>query len=286
MRNTSFSSENPEINLSPENDLNNGDTMSIAVLSGKGGVGKTNLALNIARTLYKEGDPVLVMDCDLGLANLDVLLGLDTQYNLHDVIAGRVEAHDAIASIEGESFDFIPAASGQPELIQMDDDSLGLLFEQLAPSLADYRYLFLDLGAGISPTVLSFASLAHIRIIVISPEPTSITDGYAVMKVLNTRYGFTDFKILVNQVTSKQEFELAAQRLCGATEHFLGFSPGILGFVQQDKTVMDAVRQQVPFTRLNPDSPASRNVAEIAAKIKGLRAGLTEVIKQGPVLIR
>ncbi|MBQ4133271.1 MAG: AAA family ATPase, partial [Desulfovibrionaceae bacterium] len=228
MKNTSFSSEN--IKAKPRQ---NGDTMSVAILSGKGGVGKTNLALNIARMLYLNNDPVLLMDCDLGLANLDVLLGLDTAYNLHDVISGRVEATEAMVSIEGDSFDFIPAASGQPELVQMDDDSLELLFSQMAPCLENYRYLFLDLGAGISPTVLSFASLAHVRIIVVSPEPTSITDGYAVMKVMNSRYGLTDFQILINQVNSKQEFELASQRLCGATQHFLGFAPNILGFVQQ-----------------------------------------------------
>ncbi|MBQ4132358.1 MAG: MinD/ParA family protein, partial [Desulfovibrionaceae bacterium] len=99
-------------------------------------------------------------------------------------------------------------------------------------------------------------------------------------------YGLTDFQILINQVNSKQEFELASQRLCGATQHFLGFAPNILGFVQQDKAVMDAVRKQEAFTKLTPDCPASKNVREIADKIKGLRLGLTEAIKNGPVLFR
>ena len=281
MKNTSFSSENIKNSPAPDS----GNTMSVAILSGKGGVGKTNLALNIARMLYKSGESILLMDCDLGLANLDVLLGLDTEYNLHDVIAGRVKAEEAIISIEGNGFDFIPAASGQPELIQMDEDSLGLLFSEMAPCLKNYRYLFMDLGAGISPTVLNFASMAHVRIIVVSPEPTSITDGYAVMKVLNSRYGLTDFNILINQVNSKQEFELASQRLCGATQHFLGFVPSVLGFVQQDKSVMDAVRQQAPFTKLTPESPASKNVKSIATKIKKLRSGLSESIKKGPLLL-
>jgi len=260
------------------------DTMSVAILSGKGGVGKTNLALNIARMLYKDHEPALLMDCDLGLANIDVLLGLHAEYTLHDVISHRVTAKQALVQIEDNGFDFIPAASGIPELIQLDDDSMALLFSQIEPLLNNYKYLFLDLGAGISPTVLSIAKLAHVRIIVITPEPTSITDGYAVMKVLNAQYGLTDFHILINQVSNKQEYELASRRLCEATSHFLGFIPKTIGFVQQDKIVLEAVIEQIPFTKLNPVSPASKNVLEIAHQIKRLRPDLAELIKNGPIL--
>ena len=260
------------------------DTMSVAILSGKGGVGKTNLALNIARILYKNNEPTLLMDCDLGLANIDVLLGLRADYTLHDVLSQKIEPENALVTIEEKGFDFIPAASGIPELTHIDEDSLALLFSELEPILHNYKYLFLDLGAGISPTVLSFARLAHVRIIVVTPEPTSITDGYAVMKVLTSQYGLTDFHILVNQVSSKTEFELASSRICGATSHFLGFTPKVIGFVQQDKAVLEAVIEQTPFTKLTPDSAASKNVIEIAKKLENLRKELAGVIQAGPIL--
>ena len=259
-------------------------TMSVAILSGKGGVGKTNLALNIARVLYKNNAPSLLMDCDLGLANIDVLLGLRAEHTLHDMLAQKIEPEKALVAIEENGFDFIPAASGIPELTQIDEDSLALLFDEIEPLLQNYKYLFLDLGAGISPTVLSFARLAHVRVIVVTPEPTSITDGYAVMKILNSQYGLTDFHILVNQVSSKAEFKLASSRICGATTHFLGFTPKIIGFVQQDKVVLEAVIEQVPFTKLNPDSAASKNVLEIAKNLESLYTELTDLIQAGPVL--
>ena len=284
MKNTSFSSENTDNQLSKKSRSLCDNTMSVAILSGKGGVGKTNLALNIARMLYLKNEPALLMDCDLGLANIDVLLGLHAQHNLHDVISNQIEAHEAIVPIEENGFDFIPAASGLPELIQLDEDSIALLFSQLDSCLPNYRYLFMDLGAGISSTVLSFASIAHARIIVITPEPTSITDGYAVMKVLNAQHGITDFHILINQVSNRQEYELASRRLCEATSHFLGFTPKIIGFVQQDQAVLDAVIEQTPFTRKNPQSPASKNVIEIAEQIRRLRTSLANQIKNGPIL--
>lgn len=286
MKNTSYSSgntakkmtQNLEMNI-PERNVPN--TMSVAILSGKGGVGKTNLALNIARMLYLKNEPSLLLDCDLGLANLDVLLGLNVKHTLHDILADQIEPEQAVIAIEENGFDFIPAASGLPELISMDEDQLSLLFTQLEPILSSYKYLFLDLGAGISSTVLSFANFAHVRVVVITPEPTSITDGYAVMKVLNTKYGLTDFHILVNQVASKGEYELASRRICEATSHFLGFTPKILGFVQHDKAVLDGVIKQTPFTKLAPESVASKNVQEIAEQISRIRPSLKHLIEKG-----
>lgn len=264
--------------------MNTNDTMSIAVLSGKGGVGKTNLALNIARTMYKDNAPSLLLDCDLGLANIDVILGLNVNHTLHDVMMDQVDTRDAIVAIEENGFDFLPAATGLPELSEMDTESLALLFSRLEPYLTPYKYLFMDLGAGISPTVLSFASIAHMNIIVITPEPTSITDGYAVIKILKAQYNITEFNILINQVTSKQEYELASKRICEATMHFLGIKPNVLGFVQQDKAVQEAVLKQTPFTKYAPSSAAARNVQAIAAQIKRIRQNKQHQIKKGAIL--
>ena len=245
-------------------------TMSIAVMSGKGGVGKTNLALNMARMLSLANHPSLLLDCDLGLANIDVLLGLNTNHTLQDVVHNDIHPKDAIINIEN-GLDFLPAASGLSELVDMDSDMQALLFQRLTPYLDAYNYLFLDLGAGISATTLSFASMAHVRIVVVTPEPTSITDGYAVMKVMNAQYGIKNFHVLVNHVQDKKEYVLASQRVCEACAHFLGFRPQVLGQVSQDNAVINAVMSQKPFTLNAPHCSASKNVQTIAHRLIELR---------------
>lgn len=245
-------------------------TMSIAIMSGKGGVGKTNLALNLARMLSLANHPSLLLDCDLGLANLDVLLGLNTNYTLQDVVHNDILPEEAIVNIE-QGLDLLPAASGRSELVDMDDDMQTLLFHRLTPHLTAYNYLFLDLGAGISSTTLSFASLAHVRVVVITPEPTSITDGYAVMKVMHAQYGIKHFHVLVNQVQNKNEYELASRRICDACDHFLGFRPQVLGGVSQDNAVINAVMNQKPFTLNAPSCPASKNMQTLAQRLIELR---------------
>ena len=245
-------------------------TMSIAVMSGKGGVGKTNLALNLARMLSLANHPSLLLDCDLGLANIDVLLGLNTNYTLQDVVHNDIPPKEAIINIE-QGLDFLPAASGLSELVDMDSDNQALLFQRLTPHLESYNYLFLDLGAGISSTTLSFANLAHVRIVVITPEPTSITDGYAVMKVMNAQYGIKNFHVLVNQVQNKNEYDLASKRICEACNHFLGFRTQVLGQVSQDNAVSNAVMSQKPFTLNAPNCSASKNIHTLAQRLIEIR---------------
>ena len=162
-------------------------TLSVAVVSGKGGVGKTNLALNLGYALHKAGHPVMLMDCDLGLANLDVLLGLAPDKTLQDMLQPGVTSAEVVLPIEPGGFDFLPSASGVPELIDLDEDLQRLLFSKLTSIIGSYEYLLMDLGAGISRTVLSFAAMAQERLVVITPEPTSLTDGYAMIKVLQDR---------------------------------------------------------------------------------------------------
>ena len=255
-------------------------TMSIAIMSGKGGVGKTNLALNLARMLSLASHPALLVDCDLGLANVDVLLGLDTTLTLQDVVNSDANPKDVIMNIE-KGFDLLPAASGLPGLVEMDNDMQALLFHRLSSCMEAYNYLFLDLGAGISPAILSFASMAHMRIVIITPEPTSITDGYAVMKVMNAQYGIKDFHVLVNQVESKWEYDLASKRICEACNHFLGFRPQVLGQISQDKAVLNAVLRQVPFTLNAPNCPASKNVQTVAQRLIELRLEKKTEIQKG-----
>lgn len=140
----------------------------------------------------------------------------------------------------------------------MDSDLRALLFQRLNPLLSSYEYLLMDLGAGITPTVLAFAAMARIRVVVVTPEPTSLTDSYALMKVLSTQHNVKDFYIIVNQAEDKTEETSTYNRLATACERFLGFTPQFLGGICQDKMVPESVRKQTPLMKHAPNSRAAK----------------------------
>ena len=259
-------------------------SLSVAILSGKGGVGKTNLALNLSYALFRAGHKVLLMDFDVGLANVDVLLGLSPDKNLQDLFRPGVTAEEVMQTVESGGFDFLPAASGVPELLEMDDDMREILFQKLNHALDGYDYLMLDLGAGISQTVLSVAAMSHLRVLVVTPEPTSLTDTYAVIKVLFTRYGISDFHILVNQVDSLADTKATYGRLASACQHFLGFSPELLGGVRTDPALPDAVRRQIPLLRHAPRCPAAQDILTAAVRLHRIRQTRQRALHDLPVL--
>ncbi len=264
--------------------INPNTSLSVAILSGKGGVGKSNLALNLSYALFRAGHRALLMDFDVGLANVDVLLGLSPEKNLQDLFRPEVTAAEVMVPVEQGGFDFLPAASGVPELLEMDDDMREILFQKLNASFSAYDYLMLDLGAGISQTVLSVAVMSHVRVLVVTPEPTSLTDTYAVIKVLHTQYGITDFHILVNQVESAADTKTTYGRLSAACQHFLGFAPELLGGVRSDPALPDAVRRQIPLMRHAPRSPAAQDILSAAVKLHRIRQSRQEALRDMPVL--
>lgn len=259
-------------------------TLSVAILSGKGGVGKTNLALNLSYALFRANHRVLIMDFDVGLANVDVLLGLSPEKNLQDLFRPEVTAQDVMLGIEPNGFDFLPAASGVPELLEMDDDMREVLFQKLNMVFSGYDYLMLDLGAGISPTVLSVAAMSHLRVLVVTPEPTSLTDSYAVIKVLRTQYGIEDFHILVNQAANAAEAKTTFARLDAACQRFLNIGLQFLGGVRSDPALPDAVRHQIPLLRHAPGCPAAKDILSGAVKLHKLREQRREHLRELPVL--
>jgi len=178
---------------------------------------------------------------------------------------------DIVVGIEPEGFDFLPAASGVPELVELDEDIQGLLLEKLKVLASEYDFLVLDLGAGISKTVLSFAAIAHLPVMVVTPEPTSLTDSYAMMKVLQNRHGLGDFRVVVNQVSSAEEGKVTFERLKAACRKFLGLEIRYLGCVHQDAMVIEAVRRQVPLMKLAPDSQAARDILVLAQRLQNHR---------------
>lgn len=258
-------------------------TLSIAVASGKGGVGKTNLALNLGFALHELGQTLVLLDADLGLANLDVLLGLSPEKNLQDLL-GDATAENVVVPLAKEGFVFLPSASGVAELVELDEDVRALLLGKLDALFRQYDFLLLDLGAGISPTVLSFAAMPQERIVVITPEPTSLTDSYALIKVLCTQHQVRNFQIIVNMAESDKEAKSAFNRLAQACERFLTLPISLLGVVHRDPMVTESVRHQVPFMKFAPTCQAAQDIREIAKKIMERRIKLRDLISRTPIL--
>lgn len=264
--------------------VNPNHTLSLSILSGKGGVGKTNLALNLAYALHKASHRMLIMDFDVGLANVDVLLGLSPEKNLQDLLKEGVMPRDVVVPVEAEGLDLLPAASGVPELLELDEDMRDQVFGKLNTVLGKYDCVLFDLGAGIGKTVLSLAAMTRERLLVVTPEPTSLTDGYAVIKVLKTQYGITDFLLVVNQVASFKEAQTTFERLHSACKRFLDLDITFLGAVRTDATMIDAVRNQVPLIKYAPQCRASQDILGLAIKLARHRSQFRPLLEQTPIL--
>ena len=259
-------------------------TLSVAILSGKSGVGKTNITLNLACALHQTGFRALLMDCDMGLANLDVLLGITPEANMQDALLGERTLEEVISPLEPGGFDVLPASSGVPEMNDLSPEMRDLLLERLKPVLGRYDYIFMDLGAGISETVQTFAALAASRIVIITPEPTSLTDSYALLKVLHARFGLCDFMVVVNQAASARKAQTAFDKLHGACRHFLHFEPVLLDHVRFDDKLPEAVCRQQPLLRYAPGCPAAQDFQTLATRLQKIRLGMADWLGPRDVL--
>jgi flagellar biosynthesis protein FlhG len=236
----------------------------IAVSSGKGGVGKTNSVVNLAVAFALIGKKVLLMDADLGLGNIDILLGLAPKYNLGDLIKGDKSIEEVV--VEGPAgIKILPATSGVQELTELATEERLALSAHIEAMDIDIDILIIDTGAGISSNVLFFNVAAQEILIVVTPEPTSLTDAYALMKVLLMKHGERHFKLLVNTVKSKREGLEVYRKISLAAERFLNISLDYVGCVLYDENVLKAVVQQKAVLDIFPRSRASMCYKEIAA---------------------
>lgn len=243
----------------------------ITVTSGKGGVGKSSASINLALQYRKLGKKVIILDADFGLANVEVMFGVIPQYNLSDILYKGKELKDII--MEGpEGVGFISGGSGIAKMVNMDNEQIKRLVYKLTEleQLADV--IIVDTGAGIAPSVLEFVAASPEVILVTTPEPTSITDAYALLKALNMFPGFdkndTKIKVLCNKVNSVNEGRNLFEKLNMVVSRFLNINLTMLGCIPQDYSVTKAVMKQKPVSMMYPTSPATRAFEEVVRNLE------------------
>jgi flagellar biosynthesis protein FlhG len=242
------------------------DARVISITSGKGGVGKTSIVANLGYAFDKLGKKVLVLDADLGLGNLDVLLGLAPKYNLSHVITGEKTIEEILIS-GPRNMKILPASSGIQELTQLTKEQKIQILTQLDHLIDSVDILLIDTAAGISSNVMDFNATAQEIVVVVSPEPTSITDAYALMKVLSLKYSEKVCKLLVNMTTRPDEGREVYRQLHLVTDRFLDICIEYLGCIQYDDKVTRGVRSQKIVSELYPDTHVSRCFKDLARKI-------------------
>ena len=240
-------------------------TRTIVITSGKGGVGKTSLSVSLAIAIAQDGKSVTLLDADLGLANINVILGIIPKYNLYHVIKGKKKLKDIIIEVP-EGIKIIAGASGFQQLANLDVKQRDEFINSIS-ELANDDFLIVDTGAGISQNVLSFVMAADEVIVVTTPEPTAITDAYGIIKAIASQSNEKHIKLIVNRAQSVAEGKRVAQRVINIAGQFLNIKVEELGFVYEDLYVPKSVRNQKPFIVSYPNSKASGCVKIIADRI-------------------
>jgi flagellar biosynthesis protein FlhG len=241
----------------------------IAVGSGKGGVGKTWFSITLAHALARRGRKILMFDGDLGLANADIQLGLMPKHDLNDVISGTCSIDAAMMRIPDAGFDILPGRSGTASLANLPAATLDHVLAALRQSAGGFDDVIMDLGAGIDPSVRRMTAFADIVLLVITEDPSSLTDAYAVLKLLKADRPDTplDVRIVVNQASSVAAGKRAYGSLARAARGFLRLDPPLLGLINRDERVSEAIRRQSLLLTRAPQSTAAADIETIARRL-------------------
>lgn len=236
----------------------------VAIASGKGGVGKTWLAITLAHALARRRQRVLLFDGDLGLANVDIQLGILPHSDLAAVIAGRLTLPEAVIAHSG-GFDILAGRSGSGALAALGHDTLETVLAALRSAATGYDIVLLDLGAGIDASVRRMARAADTTLVVVTDEPTSITDAYAVLKLhAADTNGSGDARVVVNQAAARPAGERTYATLARACATFLGAAPPLAGVIRRDDRVRDAIRRQTLLLTRHPTAVAASDTEAVA----------------------
>lgn len=239
----------------------------VAVASGKGGVGKTWFSITLCQAMARQGKKVLLFDGDLGLANVDVQLGLMPKRDLNDVIRGRLGLDKVIQRYEEGGFDIVAGRSGHALLSALPAQHLTMLRDQLLEVANSYDVVIVDLGAGIDRTVLMFTATAEKTLLVANEEPTALTDAYAIIKRGNATGMSKRISIVINQASNVIDGEKSYNVLLRTCENFLRMAPPLAGIIRQDARVKDTIRHQTPILTRSPNADAAQDVEKIAENL-------------------
>jgi flagellar biosynthesis protein FlhG len=241
----------------------------LAIASGKGGVGKTNVAVNLGISLSEMSYRVVLMDADLGLANVDVLLGLHPRYNLSHVLNGERSLADIV--VEGPAgLKIVPASSGLQHMSDLSATEQAAVIQAFSDIDKDIDVLLVDTAAGISSSVVNFARACQEVVLIVCDEPTSITDAYAFIKLLNRDYGVYRFQILTNMVQDTRQGQILFYKLNKVTDHYLDVTLNHLGIIPFDDFLRKAVQRQIPVTLSYPQSKSSLAFRQLSERVMGL----------------
>ncbi len=241
------------------------NTRIVAVASGKGGVGKSNITVNLGLTLQGMGKRVLLLDADLGMANLDILLGLTPRYNLSHVLKGKCKFEDAL--LHGpDGIDILPGTSGE-DLINISSTEVKRLIEASSHMESNYDIIIIDIGAGIHYSVTNFIMACDEAMIVLTPEPTAIMDAYSLVKFLANQKYKNKVGLIINQTSSQKEGNNVANRMKKVITEYLKLDIDIMGYIPYDEDVRQSVKEQTPFIIAYPKSKAVGALKDVAAKM-------------------
>ena len=255
---------------------NNKRSHVIVIGSGKGGVGKSTLALNLALSLCQSDKRVLLMDADLGLANLDIMLGLMPQQNIYHMMHNKIEMKNII--MQGpHGLDIIPGGSGINTMANLNDAELRHILLELGKLDYEYDFMVIDTGAGISKNVISFLLAANDIIVITTPEPTALTDAYGLIKSINKYKKTNSIYLLINRVATEGEALEIAEKMRLVCSKYLDLNVKYLGYVVNEPLMLEGIRRQIPFIDLFPRSVAARNISHIARQLVSIYANQTVV---------
>ncbi|MFA1510807.1 MinD/ParA family protein [Priestia aryabhattai] len=235
---------------------------TLAVLSGKGGVGKSNLSLNLSLALTKQKQRVLLFDMDIGMGNIDILIGQTASYTMVDLLKKKLSIQQIIKK-GPQNLAYVAGGTGISSVFEWSPSELGYLIEELSTLTNQYDYMIFDMGAGMSESVLKFLKAVDEMIVVTTPEPTAITDAYAAIKLAASYSVSAPIHLIINKTLSEKEGNQTYERFNRAVQQFLNVSISLLGIVPDDQAVQKAVNRQIPFFLQDPKSKASTSLVDM-----------------------